>query len=129
MLLDLLRAGGRQCGQKADPARCLEIGEPRVTVVEQAARLVPLFGQGGFAFLPDLEANARHEADEIGQSARRAIGDLSRLYRDASEGDRQAYAATIDRIANLPEALAPTTHRGFDLRDLARACKRETEKG
>jgi len=96
---------------------------------EQAARLVALFRQGGFAFLPDLEANARHEADEIGQSARRAIGELSRLYRDASGGDRAAFAATIDRIGNLPEALAPNTHSGFDLRDLARACKREMGKG
>ena len=95
----------------------------------QAARLVALFGQGGFAFLPDLEANARCEADEIGQPSRRAIGEMSKLYRDASEGDRQAFAAAIDRIANLPDVLAPTTHRGFDLRDLARACKREIEKG
>ena len=88
-----------------------------------------MLGQSGFALLPELEANASHEADEIGAPARRAIAELGKLYAQADEAARSAFAAAIDRIANLPEALAPTTRRGFDLRDLARACKRDIEKG
>jgi hypothetical protein len=94
-----------------------------------AARLVALLGQGGFALLPQLAGNARHEAEEIGRPARRAIADLAKLAPQATVAIRQDFIAAIDRIADLPEALTPTTSRGFDLRDLARACRRELGGG
>ena len=74
--------------------------------------LIAVLGQNGYALLPELEANASHEADHIGAPARRAIGELGELYAQADEVARSAFTAAIDRIANLPEALAPTTGAG-----------------
>jgi hypothetical protein len=89
-----------------------------------AARLVPLHGENGLKLVGQLAANARDESDDIGQPALRAIKLLAPFAKTAEAANSNAYTAEIDRIAELPEALAPRTHRGFDLRDLAQACRK-----
>jgi hypothetical protein len=89
-----------------------------------AAQLVPLHRESGLRLIGQLALNAREEPEDIGKPARRAIEQLAPFAKTADAADRDAYVAEIDRIAELPEALAPTTGRGFDLRDLARACRK-----
>jgi hypothetical protein len=89
-----------------------------------ASRLVPLLGQNAFALLPELIANAFNEAEEIGRPARRGIRNMVPVVAAAAPRDRETFVAEIDRIAALPEVATPRTHLGFDLRDLARDCRR-----
>lgn len=89
-----------------------------------AAQLVPLMGADSVELLPVLERNAQIERKEIGAPARRAILDLATIMAIAPDAARQVYVATVDRIAALPDVIAPKTHLGFDLRDLVAACRR-----
>jgi hypothetical protein len=89
-----------------------------------AARLVPLHKETGLKLIRQLAANAGDESEDIGRPARWAIERLAPFAKTAEAGDRDAYVAQIDHIAELPEAVRPTTSRGFDLRDLARACRK-----
>jgi hypothetical protein len=89
-----------------------------------AAQLVPLHRENGLKLIGQLAANARDESEDIGRPARWAIEWLAPFAKNARAADRDAYVAEIDRIAELAEALAPTTSHGFDLRDLARACRK-----
>jgi hypothetical protein len=89
-----------------------------------AARLVPIDAGNAFALLGELAENAVHDAAEIGQPARRALRQIADLAVKADPADREAFTATIDRLAPLPQSESPTTHLGFDLRDLARHCRK-----
>lgn len=94
-----------------------------------AARLVPLLADQSFVLLPELVSAALEHAGEVGRPARRALQLLAPVAVKAVPEGRAAYAAEIDRIACLPEVLAPDTHRGFELRDLARACNKVLGQG
>lgn len=90
-----------------------------------AARLVKVMGQDGFDLLNDLLETARNPAKEIGEQARLAIQRMIKLLPDASAESRGKLADIAERMAQLPEAIAPNTHHGFDLRDLAILIKKK----
>lgn len=94
-----------------------------------AARLVPLHGHDCFALLDDLLPVVLAEPEEIRRPAQRAMKQLAPIAVQAAPENRGAYAAAIDRIAGLPEVTTPATYRGFDLRDLARDCRKLLGQG
>lgn len=94
-----------------------------------AARLVPLLREDAFALLPALAANARAEADEIAHPTHRALRRLATIASTASPASRAAFEVMIGGMAALPQAVEPRAHRGFDLRDLARDCRRILARG
>lgn len=94
-----------------------------------AASLVPLYAQEGFALLAALVSAALDDAEEVAKPARRAMERLARFAWQATPEHRATFAAAIEHIAGLPEAVAPATHRGFDLRDLARHCRKVLGQG
>lgn len=90
-----------------------------------AARLVPVMGQAGFVLLPELFQAACSLEDEIGKPARRAFQEMTKLLPEASAQSRRALADVAERMAFMPDALEPKSHRGFDLRDLAALLKKK----
>lgn len=94
-----------------------------------AARLVPLYGQDSFALLSDLLSAALDEPEEIRRPAQRAMKRLALVAMQAAPEHHAAYAAAIEHIAGLPEVVTPATHRGFDLCDLVRDCRKVLGQG
>lgn len=101
-----------------------DYGQERLAPAGLAAQLVPLLGQKSFDLLPELFQAAQSLEKEIGRPARRSIERMLALLPEASAADRARFAETIEQIAALPEAVAPTTSHGFDLRDLAALCRK-----
>ena len=87
-----------------------------------AARLVPLMGPAGLSLLPELAANLRSDADEVSSAASMAIAGLAAKLDGADDGLVEALRREAGAMAASPEAMAPTTARGFRLRDLAAFC-------
>lgn len=93
-----------------------------------AARLVPMLKTDGFLLGPELAAAALAEQEIIWKSAILALGRLARLVAEASPERRATLVGEIERLAASPEATAPTSHRGFDLRDLGRLLEGQISK-
>lgn len=89
-----------------------------------AARLVELAGLGGFDLLDALAENALHEAKEIYWPAHRCIMRLAEKVAVATDEQRSRLLALTEAIEAMPVTTPPTTHHGFDLRDLARYCRK-----
>lgn len=89
-----------------------------------AAQLVELAGLRGFELLDALVVNARHDAKEIYWPAHRTIMRLADRVAEASAEQRAQLLALTEAIEAMPDAAQPTTMRGFDLRDLARHCRK-----
>jgi hypothetical protein len=93
-----------------------------------AARLVPMLKMDAFRLAPELATNALAEEEIVSEPAIRALGRLVRLLKDATAEQRAMLIGAIERLAYLPEATAPTTSRGFALRDLGRLLTRHISK-
>lgn len=100
-----------------------DYGQARLAPAGLAAQLTPLLGQKSFDLLPELFQAVQRAEKEIGRPARRSIERMLALLPEASAASRARFAETIDQMAVLPEAIAPTTSHGFDLRDLAALCR------
>ena len=94
-----------------------------------AAQLVELIGADGFALSPMLAANAGHKADQIAYPAQRAMRELAKILSHASPEQYAGFAAVIDVMSSLPEAIQPTTMRGFEQRDLVDFCRKKLAVG
>lgn len=102
-----------------------DYGQELLAPAGLAARLVPMMGQSGFELLPELFDAACSSEDQIGKPARLALERMACLLGEATSATRSAVAAVAAKMATLPEAMLPTTHRGFDLRDLAILLKKK----
>ncbi|HTV68439.1 MAG TPA: hypothetical protein VMF90_07880 [Rhizobiaceae bacterium] len=96
-----------------------DYGTEYVAPAAIAAKLIEYLGPSGFDLLPEIIENAMVENEHIGKPSRRVIAMLGHELGTYSPDEVAAYAAAIETIGSQPEALKPTTHRGFDLRDLA----------
>jgi hypothetical protein len=90
-----------------------------------AARLVPLMGASGLSLLPELAANLHSDTDEISSAASMAIADLAAKLEHADARLVADLRGEAEIMAASPEAIAPTTRRGFRLRDLAALCQKK----
>ena len=106
-----------------------DYGGIKIAPAGLAARLVPLMRHRAFDLLPELFAAACNPSEEIGGPARRAFRKLAEFLPDASPVARAGYRAAVEAMAALPEAVAPTSLHGFELRDLAAACTRKMNAG
>ena len=84
-----------------------------------AARLVMLMGADAFGLFAGLAANARHQEELIADPARRAILKLSLLGPALTADTIAVLRGEMAAVQMLPEVAAPTTSRGFALRDMA----------
>lgn len=85
-----------------------------------AGQLVELMGLDGFVLLNDLAAAACHEHKLVAWPSQRAIMRLADRVAEAGVAERARLADLATAVEAMPEAAAPTTLRGFALRDLAR---------
>lgn len=96
-----------------------DYGTEYVAPAAIAAKLIEHLGPPSFDLLPEITENAMEENEHIGKPNRRVLAMLGHELGAYSPDQLAAYAAAIDTIGSQPQALKPTTHRGFDLRDLA----------
>lgn len=97
-----------------------DYGSETIAPAGLAGRLAEMLGLSGFALLDALAAAAHHEDKLIAWPSQRCIMRLADRAHHATLDDRARLADLAASLEAMPEAAAPTTHRGFALRDLAR---------
>ena len=85
-----------------------------------AGRLSEMMGLSAFALLDDLAIAARHDDKLIAWPSQRCIMRLADRAHHALPDECARLASLATNLEAMPDVAAPTSHRGFALRDLAR---------